>query len=597
MAVYSNAQCLNGTSYGGVVAPTGGGSNTQNCNYATEYLPVSGVAAATGYIASSSIGTDFLTIRQGTPGGPVIAFGTSPVSWTSTVAGNYYVHVNTDAACGTASACRNITVTHVIPSIPMTYVSSTVNQASTANVENCSTDKEILEVQVVTAGNTALLDLTELVVATDGSTLPLSDIINVDVYYSGTSPSFSTATLFGSAAPAATGTNIVVNGTQTLAEGTNYFWVAYDVSVGATLGNIVDGICNEITVDGNTEIPSTTNPAGSRTIIDCTMACPSTATVWSETFDSGTIDGANSAVIYGNGGSAHNAALAISGTFFGWFNVVNGVGNVDLYDAYMNSLNVGCEATISYWIRESYGGMNVQISMTDDNGVVVATNNMTLTSTYQQFTHTFTPTTPGVQFLLHTTSTGGSGLDVVLEDLVVTQCCDMAVLLPVELENFEVECQSNEAKLSWSTMTETNNDHFVVQSMEAGEKWTDIGTIDGAGNSATMLNYAFSTEINDDTYFRLKQVDSDGNVRYSEVIMVGACNELDGIMVYPNPAQDKISIEFNSSNDQDVLIFDYMGRLVHKESGNALIQVNTSNWATGLYTVSIGNDIKSFSIN
>ncbi|MDX2362514.1 MAG: T9SS type A sorting domain-containing protein [Crocinitomicaceae bacterium] len=596
---YSYSQCTNGTSYGGIAAPTAGGSNTQSCNYASEYLPVSTVAAGTNYIASSTIATDFLTVRQGAFNGPVVASGVTPLNWTSTVAGNYYVHINVNAACATASGCRNITVTHIIPTTPMSFVSSTSAQATTADIENCSSYGEIIRVEVVTTGTVTPLGFTQLIIRTDGCTAPLSDLSAIEIYYSGTSATFSTANLFGNAAPASTGVDIVVNGSQTLAEGTNYFWIVYDVSLAATVGNFVDGVCNQITVDGSNEVPINTNPAGNREIVDCARACPTSAIAFSETFDSGTITGADPSVIYGNGGSNHNAALAISGTYFGWFNIQNGVSNVDLYDVYMGGLYNDCEATISYWVRESYGGMAIQITMIDDNGTLIASNNMTLTATYQQFTHTFTPVTPGIQFLIHTTATGGSGIDLVIEDLIMEQCCDIPLLLPVELVNFRGSCVGNETILEWSTASELNNKYFEIEKLDDNGEWKVIGEVDGAGNSSTLINYSFIDRDLISSFYRLKQVDFDGAFKYSDVIYIDEeeCVQASGFIVFPNPANDFVMVQVSSSNDQEIKIYDFMGRVVKSSVFNEEIRIETADWAQGMYTIKVGDQVKQFIVN
>ena len=237
---FSHAQCNNASQYGSAVAPTAGGTNNiSGCNYATEYAPITSVVAATQYQITSSIATDYITVRQGTPGGAVIANGVQPLSWTSTVAGTYYIHFNTNAACGTQSSCRSTDITHIIPSVPMTFVSSTSTQPNTTGLEICATDAEIIQVEVVTAGNTAAIDFTALRITTTGTTT-LADLTNIDIYYTGTSATYSTAILFGSAAPVAG--NIDITGTQTLSEGTNYFWVTYDLATTSTIGNFVDAL-------------------------------------------------------------------------------------------------------------------------------------------------------------------------------------------------------------------------------------------------------------------------------------------------------------------------------------------------------------------
>ena len=54
-------------------------------------------------------------------------------------------------------------------------------------------------------------------------------------------------------------------GSQALSEGTNYFWLTYDIPSGATVNNVVDAECTSIT-PGSIQTPTVTAPAGTRTI-------------------------------------------------------------------------------------------------------------------------------------------------------------------------------------------------------------------------------------------------------------------------------------------------------------------------------------------
>jgi hypothetical protein len=99
--------CNNLTSIGTVAAPAIGATATISaCQTAGSYGTVTGVVASSGYVSTSSVATDYITVRQGTPGGTVIATGTTPLTWNSTVAGTYFIHYNTNASCGTNASCR-----------------------------------------------------------------------------------------------------------------------------------------------------------------------------------------------------------------------------------------------------------------------------------------------------------------------------------------------------------------------------------------------------------------------------------------------------------------------------------------------------------
>lgn len=112
-----NAQCTNANSFGSAIAPTSGTVTISTCSYQIEYSTMSSVQAASIYQCSISDGS-YITIHQGTFNGPVIASGISPLTWTSTVAGTYYAHWNTNANCGTATNCLTTTLTYVSAAFP-----------------------------------------------------------------------------------------------------------------------------------------------------------------------------------------------------------------------------------------------------------------------------------------------------------------------------------------------------------------------------------------------------------------------------------------------------------------------------------------------
>ena len=152
----------------------------------------------------------------------------------------------------------------------MTFVSATTTQASTATIYAGTNSNPIIGLQVVTSGSGSPLSLTQLSMVSTG-TNPTADISKIHVYYTGTSSTFATTTAFdGTGTNVAAGT-IVINGSQALANGINYFWIAYDVSPTATTGNTVDAALlasptTSIVVGGTGRTVTVNDPAGSRAI-------------------------------------------------------------------------------------------------------------------------------------------------------------------------------------------------------------------------------------------------------------------------------------------------------------------------------------------
>jgi len=189
----------------------------------------------------------------------------SSITQTNLAAGTYVIMIE---GWGSSEGNYQLDINVSNCAIPMTFSSIAVTQASTANVPAASNGKEILRVEVVTAGSLSPLNLTSLNLNLAGTSL-ISDVTGVNVYFTGNSNVFNTTTLFGTTAvPATTTTWTNVASSQTLLPGSNYFWIAYDISPSAVLGNVVDGQCRQAVIGGIDRLSNTAqNPAGSRPIV------------------------------------------------------------------------------------------------------------------------------------------------------------------------------------------------------------------------------------------------------------------------------------------------------------------------------------------
>ncbi len=146
----------------------------------------------------------------------------------------------------------------------MQYVSSTTNQTNTGILRQASADQQIIGIQVVMSGNLDPAILSSMTLNTNGST-SAADLTSAKVFYSGTSNTFAATNQFGTTYPSPSG-SFTITGSQALAEGTNYFWLAYDISLNAGNNDLVDGECNSITVNSSAKTPTVQAPGGSRTV-------------------------------------------------------------------------------------------------------------------------------------------------------------------------------------------------------------------------------------------------------------------------------------------------------------------------------------------
>jgi hypothetical protein len=104
------AQCTNSSSFGSAtINPSGSATTISTCSWAGEYSTINGAVSGQTLKFTSSVSTDVITIHSGTPSGPVVGFGTTPLTINNTFTGTLYAHWNTPG-CGSQNVCRTTTV-------------------------------------------------------------------------------------------------------------------------------------------------------------------------------------------------------------------------------------------------------------------------------------------------------------------------------------------------------------------------------------------------------------------------------------------------------------------------------------------------------
>ncbi len=166
--------------------------------------------------------------------------------------------------------------------------------------------------------------------------------------------------------------------------------------------------------------------------------------------------------------------------------------------------------------------------------------------------------------------------------------------LSVELVEFTAaRTGKNTAKLSWTTISETENDRFVILKSSNLIEWMRIDSIAGAGTYAGTSSYEYVdyqvTELT--TYYKLMQVDYNGSVKYYGPVGVQSY-ELGQVVLIPNPATEYIEIsELPNNVPHQLIIHDVFGRVVENihlsENRN---KVYLDNIPSGNYILRISND-------
>ena len=174
--------------------------------------------------------------------------------------------------------------------------------------------------------------------------------------------------------------------------------------------------------------------------------------------------------------------------------------------------------------------------------------------------------------------------------------------LPIELLSFNAELKGTYVDLDWETATEINNDYFVVERASENLDWKPILTVTGAGNSNSLLSYSEKDRepLEGLSYYRLKQVDYDGQFSYSDPVAIfnNQIENSDEVFMYPNPSSAGSVFlripEVMNGYRTELRLFDLSGKLLIKELYDAhsdVYEMSYGNLIPGIYLVQINSEV------
>ncbi|MFA1771867.1 T9SS type A sorting domain-containing protein [Rufibacter glacialis] len=174
--------------------------------------------------------------------------------------------------------------------------------------------------------------------------------------------------------------------------------------------------------------------------------------------------------------------------------------------------------------------------------------------------------------------------------------------LPVTLLSFSgFEATAGAVQLTWATAVEKDNDFFLVERSQDGKAFVAVGKIKGHGTSNELHRYLFTDAAAPagTNYYRLKQVDFNGQFEYSKVIALKAKGNSKAVqaVVTPNPFQQELGVAFTSTayKTVQVQLFDLNQKLIYQETaeiaaGKMIWKKDFSKIANGLYLLRITSE-------
>lgn len=167
--------------------------------------------------------------------------------------------------------------------------------------------------------------------------------------------------------------------------------------------------------------------------------------------------------------------------------------------------------------------------------------------------------------------------------------------LPVELLRFSAVCDGGRVLLTWTTASERDADHFVVERSTDGESFEPIGQVIAIGNANSTTDYTYTDKRpSPSAYYRLRIVDTDGTEALGP-LRHAACGASATVLVNAWDNGSLLNVMIASPKEQviQVRLFDAAGKLTAQAQGFGLAEgmntftIDQGSMAMGIYVLEV----------
>ncbi|GAB3331317.1 hypothetical protein GCM10027511_39940 [Hymenobacter humi] len=207
---------------------------------------------------------------------------------------------------------------------------------------------------------------------------------------------------------------------------------------------------------------------------------------------------------------------------------------------------------------------------------------------------TVTTSVPGPQSSYNFTVTATAGACSTSKSVLVT----LSNPLPVQLAAFSARRQGSVALLSWNTASEHNNAYFAVERSADGNSFAKLANVTGAGESSTPRAYTFTDQRPQAaiTYYRLQQVDHNGQAAYSPVVALAA-ERAAGNWLVPTASPRQFTVQGTLDANSRFAVLDVLGRPVYTQALTPEhAAVTLPSLPTGVYVFSLTTEQGRFTV-
>ncbi|MGN6298920.1 MAG: leucine-rich repeat domain-containing protein [Ginsengibacter sp.] len=167
--------------------------------------------------------------------------------------------------------------------------------------------------------------------------------------------------------------------------------------------------------------------------------------------------------------------------------------------------------------------------------------------------------------------------------------------LPLTLLQFEGKEKNDEVMLHWLTTNEVGTKEFIIERSVNVTDFNELGNVTSKPNAGNN-NYYFtdSSPAIGNNYYRLKMVDIDGSISFSNVVFIKTDKTNLSMSIFPNPVKSTSTLKFYSSVSEKYIIkvLDQSGKTLQTFNGISVTGTNKVNfdvhsYPTGTYFITL----------
>ena len=172
--------------------------------------------------------------------------------------------------------------------------------------------------------------------------------------------------------------------------------------------------------------------------------------------------------------------------------------------------------------------------------------------------------------------------------------------VPIQFNSIKAFEYSTAVKIEWSVSNEVNVNKYEVEASIDGNNFYKVNSI--TANNNITYNCLHTNPNIGNNYYRIKSIQNDGKVQYSQIVNVKIGKAKNSFNVFPNPIQNntiQLQLEGVDKGIYNVVLYNQAGQQIFKNTinhagGSASESLNTGKISKGIYQLIIeGLNVKT----